>query len=377
MKALFVSNDPGIFVEGSNVRERMRAYAAAIGELHIVSRAPKELELQEGGLYLHGIRTNKLLAGRMLARKTRNLIAAFGIEIVSAQDPFEHGLAALRAVTGTNAKLHIQVHTDFLSPWFVSARGVRSLRMRLLNRMRVGIADRVLVKADGIRCVSERIKQALTQKYGTRIPTPSVVPLTVPSAVPTQVPLPEHGFTFVLVAVSRLESEKRIPDIFSALSLIKGQYPRVGLVVIGDGRERVRLKREAARHGLSENVMFLGDRSDAWGLMRSSNAFIQASAYEGYGRTLIEAALARVPIITTDTGIVGEVFAPGSDVLVAQPGDFAQLASHIRSLITDMHLRTTLPMSAEAAARAHLAAQDDLANRVRDYLAHALAPSPR
>ena len=42
-----------------------------------------------------------------------------------------------------------------------------------------------------------------------------------------------------------------------------------------------------------DRVVFLGWRSDARGLMQSANAFIQASAYEGYGIALIEAARRR------------------------------------------------------------------------------------
>src|SRR5690606_9973815 len=92
------------------------------------------------------------------------------------------------------------------------------------------------------------------------------------------------------------------------------------------------------------------------GLMRSAQAFIQASAYEGYGRTLMEAALARVPIITTDVGIVGEVFAGYDDVLAAPPGDPAALATHIMGLIEDQAARRMLVIGAEEAARRHLPA---------------------
>mgnify|MGYP002145328348 CR=1 FL=1 len=69
------------------------------------------------------------------------------VDLLGALDEsFEHGLAALRAVRKTGAKLHIQVHTDFLSPWFVRDGNWRSprVRMPLLNRWRRGIADEVL-----------------------------------------------------------------------------------------------------------------------------------------------------------------------------------------------------------------------------------------
>lgn len=378
MKVLFVSNDPTIFDATSAARTRMRSYAALMGELHILSCADKDAkEEQEGNLFLHPVHTLRIFRVRSLAVQAHALILKHGIEIVSAQDPFEHGLAALRAVRGTRAKLHIQVHTDFLSPWFVKGSTWRAL---VLNHYRRRIADRVFPAADGIRTVSERVKKSLCERYGSRpsemnaqshgagIPEPSVIPVAIDSQVPAPVPLPTHPFTFSLVAVGRLEPEKRIEDILVALTLIPTHYQMIGLFVVGEGSQRRKLEHKAHQLGLADKVVFLGERPDARALMASAQAFIQASAYEGYGRTLVEAALARIPIITTDVGIVGEVFKGNEDVLAAPVADSMALSLNIIRFVEDMSLRLQLPIHAEVAARAHLAMQGNLAERIRDDL---------
>ena len=223
MKVLFVSNDPTIFDAASAARARMRAYAEALGELHIVSSANLSAqEEQDGNLFLHPVFSWKIFRVRALALRAHALILEYGIEVVSAQDPFEHGLAALRAVAGTDAKLHVQVHTDFLSPWFTRSGNWRSpsVRMPLLNRWRRRIALRVLAEASGIRVVSERIKASLRESYGNSIVEPTVIPVVVDPVVPEPSRLPPHPwFTFVLIAVGRLEPEKRIEDILAALKL--------------------------------------------------------------------------------------------------------------------------------------------------------------
>ena len=374
MKVLFVSNDPAIFDAASAVRARMRAYAAAIGELHIVSPATREAqEAQDGNLYLHPVYSWKLLRVRKLAERARALIEERGIEVVSAQDPFEQGLAALRAVAGTNAKLHIQVHTDFLSPWFTRTGNWRSpqIRMPFLNHWRLRVADDVLPAASGIRVVSERVKASLIKKYGSRIPEPTVIPVMVSADVPAPVRLPDHPFTFSLITVGRLEPEKRIEDILAALKLVVPHYPMVGLFVVGSGRERRRLERMVRSLGLENNVIFIGwqPAEKAWGLMRSAHAFIQASAYEGYSRTLIEAALANVPIITTDVGIVGEVFKGYEDILSVPVADLTALSLGIVGIIEDTQVRFELPQHAAETARAHLAAAGDIPARIAADLA--------
>ncbi len=373
MKALFISNDPTIFNATSPVRARMRAYATAIGELHILSSAGRDAkEEQDDSLFLHPVRPWKIFRVRVLAHHARKLIRKYNIEIVSAQDPFEHGLAALRAVRGTSVKLHIQVHTDFLSPWFVKIGNWRNLRMQLLNWYRCRIANRVLLAANGIRVVSGRVKASLVAQYGSRIPEPSVIPITVSTEVPERALLPAHSFTFALIAVGRLESEKRVEDILAALKLIIKHYPTVGLFIVGGGRERRRLEQMTLSLGLEKYVVFLGERIDAQALMGSAQAFIQASAYEGYGRTLIEAALARIPIITTDVGIVGEVFKDGLEALVAPVSDPKTLALNITKIIEDNRLRQELPIRAETAAREHFAVAGDLSARIARDLARIL-----
>ncbi|MCR4276208.1 MAG: glycosyltransferase [Candidatus Parcubacteria bacterium] len=331
-----------------------------------ISNDPDTHDERSGNLYLQAAPVWNIFRMHAVARRAHELILKYGIEVVSAQDPFEAGLTALRAVRGTRAKLHIQVHTDFLSPWFVRSGNWRSpsVRMPLLNRWRRRIADRVLPASSGIRTVSERVKASLVAHYGSRIPEPVVIPVAVDPAVPPPMRLPSHPFNFALITVGRLEPEKRIEDILAALKLVAVHYSMVGLFIVGEGSERRKLERMARSFGLADSVVFLGQRTDARALMPSAQAYIQASAYEGYSRTLIEAALAKVPIITTDVGIVGEVFKGYEDVLAAPVADPTALSLNIVGFIEDTRVRLELPIHAEAAARAHLASVGDIPARI-------------
>ncbi|HYF28803.1 MAG TPA: glycosyltransferase [Candidatus Paceibacterota bacterium] len=376
MKALFIGSDPTIFTPESPARTRLKRYAAEIGTLHVLSRGPHATDLEDGPLHLHAVDGGKLAALHAMQGKARRLIKEQGIEIVSAQDPFEHGWVAYQAKKGTSAKLHLQVHTDFCSPWFVKGTMLRAahVQMPVLNTIRRSIADRIIPRADGIRAVSERVKASLIGRYGDR--PISVIPIAGPESLPPRVALPPHPFSFAFVTVGRLEPEKRIEDAIDALARVARTYPMVGLIVIGDGRSRRRLMKRARMLGLGERVMFLGWRSDALGLMQSAQAYIQTSAYEGYSLTLLEAARARVPIITTDVGIVGEVFTGYEDVLVAPVADPAALAVHIAGLVEDVQARQSLVRNAERKAAAHLASIGDQPARIAEDLARTLA-APR
>ncbi len=347
MNVLFVSNDPLIFIADSAVRNRLRAYAAYFNELHVVSvAAPGTEKIEEENLFLYPVITPKAFRVVRLARMARAVIRARSIVVVSAQDPFEHGLAALCATLGTPALLHVQAHTDFLSRYFA--------RESFKNRLRVLVARPVLWFSDGLRVVSERIKQSIRARYGLAAPEASVIPVSLPDGVGTAVPLPQNAYMFSLITASRLEPEKHVEDILAALVLARRKYPGIGLFIAGEGSLREPLTQRALELGISENVMFLGARTDVRGLMQSAQAYVCASAYEGYGLSLIEAALAGLPIVTTDVGVVGDVLIPETDVLTFAVGNSEALAEHMLRLIDKATLCENLSTHAKRAAEAHV-----------------------
>jgi glycosyltransferase involved in cell wall biosynthesis len=359
MNVLFISNDPLICEEQSAVRERMRQYAKELGNLHIFLRGPASVpgitkeELGESEtLTIHRSTTSRFLSPFMV-REVQIIVRRENIELVAAQDPFEYGWIGMKAVRGTRARLHVQIHTDFLSPWFVQGTS----RIAWLNRIRRVLADQVLPKTNGIRVVSERIKHSLLTRYKDRIPEPVVLPIVVKSALPPAIPLPPHIFTFTFFAIGRLESEKRFDDLLRAFANIYETHPGVGLFIAGSGRDQAKLKALARALGVEGQVVFLGFRTDAVALLQSADAYVQTSAYEGYGMTLVEAALAGKPIVTTDVGIVGSVLTANEDVLVVPVGNVEAIAKAMTTLIEDPQKAESLATRAQHAAQEHVRSQ--------------------
>lgn len=344
MRALFVSGDKTILDASSQSAARMRAYAAACEALYVVV-AGAAGSYASGRLTVRGVPASALTRLFVLPPVIRDLVREQRIEVVSAQDPFEYGLSAYYGTRHTGAALHLQIHTDFLSPEFVR-------NDPLPNSVRVRIADWLLPKAAGIRAVSARIRDSVRARYENRACDPDVIPIQVPSAAAQtswQAP-----FAFTLMTIARLEREKNLDTLIRAMRGVHRKYPQAGVVIVGDGRRRKQLERLARSLGLGDAVVFLGARADAAALLEAVTAYAQTSAYEGYGMALIEAARAGLPIISTDVGIIGEVLVPGRDALVVPQRDAAALTSAIIRLIEDTHLRDMIRLSAQGAAKEHL-----------------------
>jgi glycosyltransferase involved in cell wall biosynthesis len=98
---------------------------------------------------------------------------------------------------------------------------------------------------------------------------------------------------FLVGAVGRLARRKGFDVLLRAFEL--AQLPAARLVIVGEGRERSRLERQAG-----ERVVFAGFRRDVKDLYQAFDLFVCPSTYEPFGRVIAEALDAGVPVIATD-----------------------------------------------------------------------------
>jgi 4-amino-4-deoxy-L-arabinose transferase-like glycosyltransferase len=90
--------------------------------------------------------------------------------------------------------------------------------------------------------------------------------------------------------------------------------------------------------------------------------FVLSSNYEGWGRTIVEAMSAGVPIVATDVGCVGSFFRPQIDGRVVQPNDPAGLAAAIEEQIKEPERREWMRQQASERAK-EFPSQEELHNK--------------
>ena len=313
MRVLQIGSDRskrGILVPGSAAYKRQQAYAAQFGELDIIGfslRSDGFTPHEEGTLRVVPTRSwSKLFFGLDTLRIVRTLHRP---AVVSAQDPFETGLLALLIARMMRSPLHIQVHTDFLSPEYA--------RHSLLNRMRARIARFVLRRAARIRVVSDRIKVSLTHTY-KGLPEISVLPIFVDLALVRGAADPAitgrfaHFKTRVLV-VSRLEPEKNVA--LAIHSFAAASPSDACLIIVGGGSERAKLELVARTTPARERIFFEGEQSAA-PYYAFADLLLVTSKYEGYGLVIVEALSCGVPVLSTDVGVAreaGAIVAPAEE----------------------------------------------------------------
>jgi UDP-glucose:(heptosyl)LPS alpha-1,3-glucosyltransferase len=134
----------------------------------------------------------------------------------------------------------------------------------------------------------------------------------------------------------------------AAISLAKAGK-RFRILVVGKGDPRPYLNR-AASAGAGGALRFLGPVDGAEEFYLGSDAFVFPTVYEPFSNACLEAMAAGLPLITTETNGVSEIFREGdAGFVLADPFDVPALANRMEELL-DPALRMRMGTAARQVA---------------------------
>lgn len=132
---------------------------------------------------------------------------------------------------------------------------------------------------------------------------------------------------FVVGTIARLSEAKDYPTLIESFGLIKKRIPESTLVIVGEGHLKGRIEQLVREVGLADSVLFTGRIDNAWRIVSAFDVFVLTSRSEPFGRVLLEAMIARVPIVASNTGGICE--AVGNDFPLEPPGSSHQFAEAV------------------------------------------------
>ena len=161
---------------------------------------------------------------------------------------------------------------------------------------------------------------------------------------------PAHPPGKHLLFVGRLASVKGLPVLFEALAGLRARHPELRLTLVGDGPERAALEALSNNLGLSDVNHFLGYKSqgEVAELLCQADVFVLPSFAEGVPVVLMEAMAARLPVVATAVGGVGELVQDGESGLIVPPGDVDALAHALEALLNDPARRAEMGQAGAA-----------------------------
>ena len=178
----------------------------------------------------------------------------------------------------------------------------------------------------------------------------------------------EGGLLVLMVA--RVVPSKGVRELMDAAGLVSAER-RATFVLVGPAdegeRSSAQLRREVESH---PHVRYLGRRDDVPALLAAADVFALPTWYrEGLPRVLLEAAVMRVPIVTTAVPGCREVVHDGVTGLVVPPRDATALAQAIRRLADEPDLRARLAAAAERHVLEHFSLDRVVSDTLEVYRA--------
>ena len=215
-----------------------------------------------------------------------------------------------------------------------------------------------IISPDHFGAMQRRMQVLLANRRAAKVIVPSQAAATafieaggrsdLIEIVPNGLALPPEARTPAELRRSLELPTRPLVGVFSRLARWKGQHvllealatmPDVGCIIVGDalfGEQAyaAELKQMVLARGLADRVHFLGHRNDVPKLMMAVDAMVHPSIDpEPFGRTLVEAMLAGVPVIATNAGAAPDILEGGKAGTLVPPNDAPALARAIADVL--------------------------------------------
>ena len=140
----------------------------------------------------------------------------------------------------------------------------------------------------------------------------------------------------VVIVIANLIPYKGHGVVIRAAKQVIAKIPECRFLLAGEDRGILKdLKNQVMDMGISERVMFLGQRNDIPQLLAASDLSVLASYEEGFSNVVLESMAAGLPVVATDVGGNREAVLDGVTGGLVKPGDPATLAEKIILTLND------------------------------------------
>jgi len=152
---------------------------------------------------------------------------------------------------------------------------------------------------------------------------------------------PQATCDALVVHMSNFRPVKRVDVAFEVFRRVRRRV-RARFLLIGDGPVRDEIEKLASQHGMSDDVIFLGEQHDPVPWLSVADLFLLPSAQESFGLAALEAMACEVPVIASKVGGLPEIIEDGVTGFVCPPEDVEAMADRAIELLSDPSRRAAM-----------------------------------
>ncbi|MBU4536636.1 glycosyltransferase [Patescibacteria group bacterium] len=143
----------------------------------------------------------------------------------------------------------------------------------------------------------------------------------------------------IIGTIAELHKNKGLKYLIKAFKKLIGEFEGIKLIVIGEGEEREHLEKKLNKYALNDNVFLVGSVSEASRYLKAFDIFVLPSIKEGFPFVLLEAGLAKLPVVASDVGGISELIRDGENGILVEAKDENEIEEALGVLISDEGLR--------------------------------------
>ncbi|HEU4719050.1 MAG TPA: glycosyltransferase [Bacteroidia bacterium] len=267
------------------------------------------------------------LAYFRMTPKVKNAIAGFKPDVVHAHYATSYGLL------GRKSGFH---------PLVISAWGSDVMDFPSKGRLMKNMLRKNFAAADALLATSPTIVKYMNAITGKKI---IITPFGVDTSVfrPLEKERKREDGKIVIGLVKSLEPVYNVSVVIDTFGALLRNNPgrKIGLLIVGDGTQRKMLEEKVREMHIGEQVTFAGkvDHREVPLWHNRIDIFVNISAYESFGVSVLEAMACEVPVIVSDTGGLSDIVDEGVQGFRVPVNDIAATTLAMEKLVTDADLR--------------------------------------
>lgn len=290
---------------------------------------------------IHSLIKMYILSNRVLKKES--------VSLIQCQEPIFTGFIGLLLKNKYGIPLNVLLYGGNIydENW---------LNQRFINKTFSCIGRFVIKRANGIQVEASLIKESL---INNRVPLDKIylkpmVPHNLDEfnkasgdEVREQISK-KTNFKHIILFVGRLIKEKNLNNLFKVFKIVKQNFPYTGFIIIGEGKEKEALMKEANELEIDDNIVWLSHipHCELPKYYKAADIFVLFSSSEGFPRVLMEAAAAGIPIVSTKVSGSTDAIKDGETGFIVPVNDIEQCAEKIMLLLSDPALRLAMGIEA-------------------------------
>ncbi|MEJ8546307.1 glycosyltransferase family 4 protein [Brevibacillus borstelensis] len=160
-------------------------------------------------------------------------------------------------------------------------------------------------------------------------------------------PVEKKGNAKVISCPCGLDSTSGQPVLLDALTRLREQRDDFLCWMIGDGPLRGELEAYCKQHGLTQHVLFLGERTDWPSLLAKTDIVVWPAPAAEFPLPLMEAQVSGKAVVACDSNAIREVIRHGDTGLLFEAGNSLELSERLHRLLDSPELAFHLQQSSK------------------------------